>query len=615
MVVACMKLRMPSLGYARAHLGAGDRHLHACLASSAVSIERPATPSEPTDAVPAFHLDRLARPFRQQQVPADGAHSAQTAKARGKIAYDHEQQSARANLSVEYMEAPIFSRNPRQLANHIKAQWQRAASAAARQDFDHVAAYLAHMSQLCHQLDNGLDHMHMNALFHGTAKVWLTAMDSCHQQVIQQQLRQHLVAFLLPAVMHLRRVLPEVDARGVSSMFWSFAKMQVNPNTLVPGTLDGLAQQFVEDIDSANDQSHATLLLACVHLKVNPCKGALLQAILQQVNIMNMRLFSARHLANILYSVAKLPSAQPTAQLLDNLCDGFRVKMHEPSVYRQPNAQDIANFVWALSELKHVPPNSLTSAMISQMLCLCCGLKQQRPNAQGTSNFLYGLANLRLPISPTDAMTLAKHLLQTGSRHKQHNQHLSNTAWSLAAFGCLRVPTLCKLLQGIQSPVDHGHLRQLYRSVNWLQPHGIRDVAQQQAWSQLQAQLHKLGPPPPMDRLPLLGNKALAALLEGLGLQYKLAVPVKGCWVDAVVEPSSDWARPALIVFEVDTRCINDPSRLTGCAALRYELLSREGVLILIPPHMAQATLDQLAHYIKPRLAFGAAGNLDVYLK
>ena len=55
--------------------------------------------------------------------------------------------------------------------------------------------------------------------------------------------------------------------------------------------------------------------------------------------------------------------------------------------------------------------------------------------------------------------------------------------------------------------------------------------------------------------------------------------------------------------------------RLTGCAALRYELLSREGVLILIPPHMAQATLKQLAHYIKPRLAFGAAGNLDVYLK
>ena len=49
--------------------------------------------------------------------------------------------------------------------------------------------------------------------------------------------------------------------------------------------------------------------------------------------------------------------------------------------------------------------------------------------------------------------------------------------------------------------------------------------------------------------------------------------------------------------------------RLTGCAALRYELLSREGV------HMAQATLEQLAQYVKPRLAFGAAGNLDVYLK
>ena len=53
--------------------------------------------------------------------------------------------------------------------------------------------------------------------------------------------------------------------------------------------------------------------------------------------------------------------------------------------------------------------------------------------------------------------------------------------------------------------------------------------------------------------------------------------------------------------------------RLTGSAALRFELLARYGAVVLIPPCMAQAEFHELAAYLNPRLKAAAGGELIAY--
>ena len=264
---------------------------------------------------------------------------------------------------------------PKQLSRHIKQQWQAAHLAASATDIRAVQAYCKSLEHLCHQTNISLDDMHINAMLHGTAKVWLTFKASCRDHEKQQQMHTNMKAILTAALTLLQPAIFNVGTRGVSSMFWSFAKLSINPDILLPGTVNGLTQRFIQEIHTANDQSYATLLMACVELRLNPLNGKLVQAICLKLPSMDLSQFSGRHLANIVYSLVVLPSTQPmSATLLDQLCEGFLQQLQSCNGHLQPNsanAQDLANFAWALSEVWHVPSESLAKLMMDRMLQLC----------------------------------------------------------------------------------------------------------------------------------------------------------------------------------------------------------------------------------------------------
>ena len=62
----------------------------------------------------------------------------------------------------------------------------------------------------------------------------------------------------------------------------------------------------------------------------------------------------------------------------------------------QPNAQDCANFVWALATLGHEPADkALVDAVCDRFVMLIRHLDEsKRPNAQGVANFMCSVATL-----------------------------------------------------------------------------------------------------------------------------------------------------------------------------------------------------------------------------
>ena len=131
---------------------------------------------------------------------------------------------------------------------------------------------------------------------------------------------------------NLRQLLPTTTCREISSILWSFAKMNLNPDDLVPGSVDSLAQQFVHDMDTANHQHYASLTLACANLQLDPCKGTVHQAIMQRLSTTDMSSFDAQAVSNITYSLAKMPMTDPSPRLLaiEVLGDSFLRNIRQP---------------------------------------------------------------------------------------------------------------------------------------------------------------------------------------------------------------------------------------------------------------------------------------------
>lgn len=167
-----------------------------------------------------------------------------------------------------------------------------------------------------------LSYQHISAALYGTAHVW-TAAQSRHGPRLLDQLRPELGAFLTKMLARVQRVLPKMDCRGVSSECWSFAKLGINPYSLLPGITNRLAERYIEDIGASNGQDHANMLLACAELRLDPCHGSLFEAILLRLRQTELAKCNSQDLANILHNVAKLPTAQPSSQFLMSYSPAF----------------------------------------------------------------------------------------------------------------------------------------------------------------------------------------------------------------------------------------------------------------------------------------------------
>ena len=250
------------------------------------------------------------------------------------------------------------------------------------------------MHAFCSQ--KGLDHKHVVALIHGTSQVWMAAERSHGGRKTVAAANSGLYALLTKSLIKLKELMPNVDSRSASSLLHSFAKLRLNPDTLVPDSVDSLAHQLMEDLECTSGHSYASTLCACVDLRLNPCRGEMLLEMVRSLSSADMSSFVPQDVTNITYGLAKLPAHKPSPQLLDALCSRLLEQLLSDKM--RPNPQDISIFAWSLQQLKHVPSAALAEAMLSRMLECCYDDKHiaHRLLPQQISNFLLAYAVLRL---------------------------------------------------------------------------------------------------------------------------------------------------------------------------------------------------------------------------
>jgi len=460
---------------------------------------------------------------------------------------------------MQVTEAMSF-RSTKHMSHYIKEQWQLAAQSIRHSSPDKVMeAYYGRINQMCRCTEKQLTSVHINAIVHGTAKVWVAAKRSHSDRGGEQQTDQELRSFIVRMLGRLQPLLRAVRAREAANLLWSSAKLGLNPDALVPGMTDSLAREFIIDMDAANAQELANVLVACAKLQLSPCHGDLVQAILHRLATTDLSNFEAQHVANALHSLATIPAASPSVEVLDALCQRFGVLLSDRQAVKLPDAQNIANTMWGLSKLKHSPSDELAMSTIGRTVALCC-MPGQQPTPQNISNLLLACAELRVPVKQADTDSLASFLLSSNG-WQATQQAYANTAWSLAVTGHLRQAQFTLLLDQMlalsSTPGDMSatpsltivELNQLYQALDWLQPHPTAPAREQSAWSSLQGKSQRLGlrPAPNKPEAPLLGIHKLCTALEQLQLSFRAKVLIQSYWVDAVLQSQDNKAQSVIV--------------------------------------------------------------------
>ncbi len=421
------------------------------------------------------------------------------------------------------------------------------------------------MSALCSRPESCINYMHLNAVIGATAKAWTTARGRFAQQK-QNHAHHQMHAFLTKMFRTLQPLLPDVEVRQAANMLWSSAQLGLNPDALVPGMTDSLARRFMVDMNAANGQSFANVLVACAKLQLSPCRGVLCKTILNRLATADLSNFEPQPVANILHSLATIPAAAPSIEVLDALCQHFDVLLKSRQAVELPNEQSIASTMWALSKLKHAPSDELAMTMVGRMVALC-RVPGQQPTPQAISNVLLACAQLSLPVKQADIDSLASFLLSL-DRQQVRKQEYANTAWSLAVLGYLREAQLELLLDELSALlVNHRELSQsslliqltqLYQALDWLQPPQNADTQQAKAWLNLKGKLSSLGPRPAAEPHP--EAQLVCSALTQLSLRFKATPAISGYRTAAVLEPIGSGA-PIVVSFESNHHLINKESR------------------------------------------------------
>lgn len=409
---------------------------------------------------------------------------------------------------------PSEARMPQQMTSYIKAQQHAAIQNICKGPPGSIMSmYMRRMDMLCAESEGRLNRMHINAILHGAALI-CTADVKRHGGMLHPQVYgPALNGFLSRMLKSLQNMMPNVDCRASSSILWSCAKLQCNPDHLYPGTVDSLGQRFIADMDSAIGQSYSSLLLACADLQLYPCEGQVLQKVMHRLSSTDMSSFAAQAIANIIYSLArlplldpstqllhmlsdsfldkmqsrdardhpnaqelanvmwslaKLPSATPTVHLLNELCDNFLVKMQSPDAREHPKAQELANFYWALARLPSAEPSTKLLVALSDSFLARMQSHEARkqPNAQELANVMLSLA--KLPSAQPSAQLLSQlsdsyldKMQSQNASERPYAQGVANFFWALAKLPSFQpsaqlLHALCDMfLQQLQSRVSH----------------------------------------------------------------------------------------------------------------------------------------------------------------
>ncbi len=414
---------------------------------------------------------------------------------------------------------------------------------------------------MCATSKSCVNHIHLTAILGGLANAWAAA-DVCHAVQTQQQAVEDLHRFTAKILVLLQPVCKALRTREASNLLLSLATLSIDPSSMVPGTLDAIAQQLLDNMDYANMQDLVDVLTGCSMLHLTPCCEDLVRAVSRQLAVADLshvwssQVATIAHSLALAHSLATIPIAAPSIRALDALCERFGVLLRSHQAAERPSAQSIASFMWALSKMKYAPSQKLAMSMVGRMVSLRCLPGKNMPTHIGC--VLLACAQLRLLVKQTDIESLVSQVLSS-NQHQVDEQAHTNTAWSLAVLGCLHNQLFDTFLDRLSLPADRlaevsvpsrledAGLGQLYQALDWLQPSSSASADQQEAWSSLQGKLRKLGPRPTPTKRYHGGNSKLCSALEELQLSFRPKVVIQSYGADAVIESQGNKAQPIIL--------------------------------------------------------------------
>ena len=422
---------------------------------------------------------------------------------------------------------------------------------------------------VCAKPESCVNHIHLTAILGGLAKACETA-EACHAFQNHQQAVDHLHRFTAKMLELLQPVCKALSVREASNLLSSLSALSIDLKRMAPGTVDAIAQQLMDNMDHANVQDLSDVVAGYSMLQLTPYCEDLLQAVSKQLAVADLSRTWSYRVSRMAYKLATIPNGAPSLQALEALCERFGVLLRSHQVAELPNAQAIANMMWALSKLKYAPSHELATSMVDRMVFLC-SLPGQQPIPPNISSLLLACAQLGLPVKQTDIESLVSMLF---SSNQVTAQVYTNTAWSLAVLGRLHNQLFDALLAQLSLP-STGHAEmlmasrlgdagreQLYQALTWLQPSSSASADQHEIWSSLQGKLHRLGPRPMhIFKCNLGNNPKLCSALNQLHLSFRARVVIQSYGADAVLQSRGNKAQPIIVTLGRPDCIRNIPGR------------------------------------------------------
>ncbi len=462
-----------------------------------------------------------------------------------------------------------------------------------------LLGFYASMEHLCSVAGPLLDHISLSAIITATAQLWTSAQANSSFKPNDNSAAFELKRVYCSTLLQLKPMLPIVEARQISNILWSSAKLGLNPDAFVPGMTDALAAKLLQVTKGAarrhpNAQEAATFLWALATLGHEPADKGLVDVVCKHSAGLikhhdDSKQPNAQDCANLLWALATLGHYPTDKGLVDAVCNHFVMLIRHHDARQRPFSQGVSNVMWALAELNHAPPDGAASAILEWFTELC-KLTGQEPNAQELSNILLACAVLRFKVKGHVRLALVDGLLRLG-RASCHKQHYCNAAWSSAVLDMLSVDTFSLILERLQPlPVaDQAHdvllrqdLSQLYQALDSLQP--LPSAAVQH----LQELMSSLGPRPLLlerTAAELSASKHLCAALGKLGLAFTTNVSLSGYRAAAVLQPHDGVTVPVVLVTKPFERFRNKDGRCAFFLSSLFIIIALHGQKVTLCPH------------------------------
>ena len=251
--------------------------------------------------------------------------------------------------------------HPSHVTTRIKEQ-QRMASAGVKghQPDKALLSFYASMEHLCSVAGPLLDYISVNAIITATAQLWTKAQANSSFKPRANVAGSELERFYCSTLLHLEPVLPDVEARQISNILWSSAKLELNPDAFVPGMTDALVVELlqltkVKARHQPNAHDCSNFVWALASLSYEPADKGSIKAICNSFVMLTKRHDESKrptalNCANFFWALASLGHEPADEGLVDAVCERFAMLTKHHDALKRPSAQGAANVMWALKK-------------------------------------------------------------------------------------------------------------------------------------------------------------------------------------------------------------------------------------------------------------------------